>query len=218
VHFVATAHFRVQAYWGMNPPTPPPAPPWLQDLDHIVVSVPFALTPVRSGGYTYHLAPVVSQGIAVQVQSLAFASGDTAFYGSAGGASIELHFSGLPANMELLSFLRLESQESITGATEGDSGPERVELQIPGMTVRTPAFTLLQSPAWPPDDGVPPSDPTVGPAGIVQLEVSYQGSGAPTGQPATLSISQIQLLTGGIDGNSGTPPVLPAFQITLPLS
>ncbi|HEV2456858.1 MAG TPA: hypothetical protein VGS80_00715, partial [Ktedonobacterales bacterium] len=77
------------------------------------------------------------------------------------------------------------------------------------------SVNVLQNPQWPQDSQVRSVDPTVGAAGTVQLEVSYQGSGTPTGQPATLSISEIQLLTGGIDGNSGSPPTLPTFQITL---
>jgi hypothetical protein len=215
VHLVATAHFRVRASWGLTRPPLPPAPSWLSALPQLALSLPFALTPVRSGGYLYHQAPIVEHGIAVQVQSLAFASGDTAFYGSAGGASIELLVSGLPADIELLSFIRLESRESITGATEGDLGPGLLDLLIPGMTVSTPMITILQSPAWPNDSGVPSVDPTVGAAGTVHLEVSYQGGGVPSGQPAVLTISQIQLLTGGIDGNTGTPPTLPMYQITL---
>ncbi len=218
VHFVTTAHFMVPRSLGMNPPTAPPAPPWLKDLDRIAVSVPFALAPARSGGYTYQQAPIVKQGIGVQVQWLQISPAHTAFYGPAGGASIELLFSGLPADMELLSFIRLESQNSIGGGTQGDYGPGRVELQIPGMSVSTPAFTVLQNPPWPHDSQMRSVDPTVGAAGTVQLEVSYQGSGVPTGQPATVSISQIQLLTGGIDGNTGTPPTLPTYQITLPLT
>ena len=175
------------------------------------MSVPFALTALRSGSYTYHQASVVHQGVEVQVQSLVVSSGSSAFYGSAGGASMEILFSGLPADMELLSFLRLEASESFTGATQGDTGPGRIDLEIPGMTVDTPAFTLLQGPAWPSDPSVRSVAPTVGPSGTVRLVVSYLGSGTPTGQPATLSISQIQLLSGGIDGNTGSPPVLPAF-------
>lgn len=218
VPFVATAHFMVPQYFGMYPPTLPPAPPWVNNLDQLSVSVPFAITTVRSGGYTYHEAPTVKQGIGVQVQSLAYSPSGTAFYGPAGGASIELLFSGLPADMELLSFIRLQSHQSFGAGSEGDSGPGLLELQIPGMTVSTPAFTILQNPAWPDNPQLRSVDPTVGSAGTVQLEVSYQGSGAPTGQPATLSISQVQLLTGGIDGNSGNVPVLPSFQITLAVS
>jgi len=214
VHFVTTAHFMLPVYNGMNPPTAPPAPPWLiNDLDRITVSVPFALAPARSGGSTYQQAPIVKQGIGVQVLWLQISPARTAFYGPAGGASIELVFSGLPADMELLSFIRLQSQISMGGLTQGDNGPGLVRLQIPGMSVSTPAFTVLQNP---PSHGS--VDATVGAAGTVQLEVSYQGSGVPTGQPATVSISQIQLLSGGIDGNSGITPTLPAYQITLPLT
>jgi hypothetical protein len=218
VHFVATAHFMPPQDFGLNPPTPPPAPPWLNDLESIAVSVPFAIPAVRLGGYTYHQAPVVKQGIGVQVQSLEYSPSHTSFYGTAGGACIELLFSGLPADLELLSFIRLQSHESFGAGEEGDNGPGLLELQIPGMSVSTPAFTLLQNPAWPNNPQTGSVDPTVGSAGTVRLEVSYQGSGTPTGQPATLAISQIQLLTGGIDGNSGTVPVLPTYQITLPLS
>lgn len=217
VHVVTTAHFTLPVSHGMNPPTAPPAPPWLKALDRIAVSVPFALAPVRSGGYTYHQAPIVKRGIGVQVQWLQVSPAGTAFYGPAGGASVELLFSGLPADMELLSFIRLKSQNSIEGGAEGDYGPGLVELHIPGMTVSTPAFTVLQNPPWPHGSQLRSVDPTVGAAGTVQLEMSYQGSGVPTGQPATVSISQIQLLTGGIDGNTGIPPTLPLYQITLPL-
>ncbi len=112
--------------------------------------------------------------------------------------------------MELLSFIRLQSQNSIAGGTGGNFGPGRIQLQIPGMSVSNPVFTILQHPLMPHD--APSVDPTVGTAGTVQLEVSYQGSGVPTGQPATVSISQIQLLTGGIDGNTGAP-TLPTYQI-----
>lgn len=45
VHFVATAHFMLPEYNGFTPPTLPPAPPWLNELDHIAMSVPFALAP-----------------------------------------------------------------------------------------------------------------------------------------------------------------------------
>jgi hypothetical protein len=218
VHFVTTAHFRVPMYAGMNPPTAPPAPPWLKDLDHIAVSVPFALTPPRSGGYTFQQAPTVKQGIGVQVQWLQISPAATAFYGPAGGASIELLFSGLPADIELLSFIRLQARNSIGGGTQGNLGPGLVQLQIPGMSVSSPAFTVLQNPPWPRDSQVRSVDTTVGPAGTVRVEVSYQGSGVPTGQPATLSISQIQLLSGGSDGNSGGTPTLQTYQITLPLS
>jgi hypothetical protein len=86
------------------------------------------------------------------------------------------------------------------------------------MTMSTPEFTLLQNPQWPQNSQETSEEPIIGSAGTVQLEVSYQGSGVPTGQPATLSISQIQLLTGGIDGKSGNVPILPTYQISLPLS
>jgi hypothetical protein len=219
-HFVTTAHFTEPVSFGRNPlPSPPvPPPPWLNHLDRIALSVPFALALPRLGGYTFQQPPIVEQKIGVQVQWLQVSPAGTAFYGPAGGASIELLFSGLPADMELLSFIRLVARNSIAGGTQGDYGPGRVELHIPGMSVSTPAFTVLQHPQWPHDSQGRSSDPTVGAGGTVRLEVSYQGSGVPTGQPATVSISQIQLLTGGIDGNSGNPSTLPAYQITLPLS
>jgi hypothetical protein len=217
VRFIASTHLMPPVYHGLYPPTLPPAPPWLDELDRITLRVPFALAPVRSGGYTYQQAPVIKQGIGVQVQALDLSPSRTAFYGPAGGARIELLFSGLPADLELLSFVRLQSRLSIAGGTSGDVGPGRVELQIPGMTVSTPAMTFLQHPAWPDTAQGPSVDPTVGAAGTIQLEVSYQGSGVPTGQPATLSISNILLLTGGTDGNMGTSPRLPTYQITLPL-
>ncbi len=219
MHFVATAHFMALVYSGMSPPPPtaPPAPPWLNDLDRIALSVPFALAPARSGGYTYQQSPIVKQGIGVQVQSLQLSPARTAFYGAAGGASIELLFSGLPADMELVSFMRVLAQNTIAGVTQGNGGPGLVLLHIPGMTVRLPAFTALQSPPYPHDAQVQSGEPTVGGAGTVQVEVSYQGSGVPTGQPATVSISQIQRLTGGIDGNTGDWPTLPTYEITLPL-
>jgi hypothetical protein len=160
----------------------------------------------------------VKHGIGVQVQFLQYAPSRTVSYGTAGGASIELRFTGLPADMELLSFIRLQAHEYFgSSGSEGDDGPGLLELHIPGMTVSTPAFTILQSPAWPNNPAIPSVDPTVGSTGTVQLEVSYQGSGTPTGQDATLSISQIQLLSGGIDGNSSNVPTLPTYQITLPL-
>jgi hypothetical protein len=215
--FVASTHLMPPVYHGLYNPTLPPAPPWINDLDRITLRVPFALAPVRSGGYTYQQAPIVKQGIGVQVQALDLSPSRTAFYGAAGGARIELLFSGLPADMELLSFVRLQSRLSIDGGTSGDLGPGLLELQIPGMTVSTPAMTFLQNPAWPDNSQVRSVDPTVGPGRTVQIEASYQGSGVPTGQPATLSISNIQLLTGGIGGYTGTPPLLPTYQITLPL-
>jgi hypothetical protein len=78
-------------------------------------------------------------------------------------------------------------------------------------------MTLLQSPIWNPTGNETSEQPLVGPAGTVQFEVAFQGSGVPTGDPATLTISHIQLLTGGIDGTTGNPPTLPTYQITLPL-
>jgi hypothetical protein len=218
VHLVASTHFMVAESFGMNPPTLPPSPPWINHVYGITVSVPFAIPAVRSGGSIYHKAPVVEQGIGVQVQWLEYAPSRTAFYGHAGGASIDLLFSGLPEDLELLSFIRLQSQQSFGAGTEGDNGPGQVDLNIPGMTVSTPAFTVLQNPPFPTGGNTRSVDPTVGSARTVQLEVSYQGSGVPTGKPATLSISEIQRLTGGIDGNSGSVPVLPTYQITLPLA
>ncbi|MFI5274999.1 MAG: hypothetical protein ACHQ4H_18365, partial [Ktedonobacterales bacterium] len=218
VRLVVSAHFRQSITWGWNPPTPPPAPAWLSNLSQITVSVPFALPLIRSGGFLYHDPPVVRQGIGVQVQSLAYSSSTTAFYGPSGGASVELLFSGLPANMELLSFIRLTARTTILGGTLGDSGPGRIDLQIPGMTLGAPEFTLMQDPTWPSNSGGTSVEPTVGPTGTVRLLVSFQGNGTPNGQPATLTISQIQLLSGGIDGNTGSPPMLPDFQLTLPMS
>ena len=202
----------------------PPAPPWLNHLDRISVRVPFTISPPRLGGYTYHLAPTVKQGIGVQVQSLDYSPAHSAFYGMAGGARIELVFTGLPADLELLSFIRVESQRTLNGGgmsgdgggTSGDHGPGLFELRIPGMTLNTPVMTLLQSPAWPENGQQTSEQPLVGSAGTVQFEVAFQGSGVPTGQPATLTISGIQRLTGGIDGNSGNVPTLPTYQITLP--
>ncbi len=216
VQLTATANFMVPITNGLYPPTLPPSPPWLKNLDTISISVPFMISPVRSGGYSYHQLSATKQGIKVQVQSLDFSPSRKTFYGMAGGARIELLFSGLPADMELLSFVRLQSRQTFGGATEGDNGPGLIELDIPGMTVSTPALTFMQNPVWPQNTNEPSVDPTIGSAGTEQMEVTYQGSGAPTGQPATLSISGIQLLTGGIDGNSGAP-VLPTFQFTLPM-
>ena len=222
VQYVATAHFMYTLLPVLNPPTPPPAPPWLGNLNKITVNVPFEIPAVRSGGYSYHQAPIVKQGIGVRVQSLDYSSSHTAFYGAAGGARLELLFSGLPADMELLSFIDLQASDSINigGATStvAYSGPGLLQLHIPGMTVSTPEFTLLQNPQSPPNSQETSEELTIGSAGTVQLEVGYQGSGVPSGQPATLSISRIQLLTGGTDGSSGNVPVLPTYQITLPLS
>jgi hypothetical protein len=86
------------------------------------------------------------------------------------------------------------------------------------MSVSTPAFTILQDPTWPQNSNETSKDPIVGAAGTVHLEVSFQGSGKPNGNPATLSISQIKFLTGGSNGTSGTTPVLPFYEITLPMS
>jgi hypothetical protein len=217
VRLVATSHFMGSVLNGPPPPSPPPAPPWLKNIRAITVSVPFAITPVRSGGYLYHQAPTVKQGIGVQVLSLQYAPSRTVFYGTAGGASIELRFTGLPADMELLSFLRFQSHVFFESGSESDGSPGLLDLNIPGMGLLTPAFTILQSPAWP--NNLPTNSvvPTVGSTGTVEIEVSYQGAGEPTGHNATLSISQIQLLTGGTDAYSGVP-TLPAYQIMLPLN
>ena len=118
----------------------------------------------------------------------------------------------------MLSFIRLESQEHFGASQGGDYGPGLIDLQIPGMSVSTPAFTILQDPMWPQNGNETSEEPLVGTAATVQLEVSFQGSGKPSGKPATLSISGIQFLTGGSDGTSGNTPVLPFYQITLPMS
>ncbi|MGO8947311.1 MAG: hypothetical protein ACLQUY_06545 [Ktedonobacterales bacterium] len=216
VQFVASCGFSGVLSSGRLPPTSPPAPPWLGQIGHLILSVPFELSPVRSGDYSYHQAPVIKQGIGVRVLSLQYSSTHTVFYGTAGGASIELIFSGLPADLDLLSFVRLESNEGFGLGEEGDYGPGLLVLHIPGMTISTPAFTVLQPPQW--QRYLQLINPTVGSSGTVELEVSYQGTGKPTGEPATLSISKIQFLTGGIDGNSGNVPVLPSYQITLPMT
>jgi hypothetical protein len=78
-------------------------------------------------------------------------------------------------------------------------------------------MALLQDPPWPDHSSEPSVDPVVGSSGAVQFEATFLGSGAPTGQPVTLSISNIQLLTGGIDGNGPGVPALPTYSITLPL-
>lgn len=218
VEIIATTSYSLPVYNGMYPPTMPPAPPWLNHLDRISVRVPFTISPPRLGGYTYHQPPVVKQGIGVQVQMLDYSPAHSAFYGMAGGARIEVRFTGLPADLELLSFIRVESQRTLEGGgTSGDHGPGLFELSIPGMTLNTPVMILLQNPAWPENGQQTSEEPLVGPAGTVQFEVAFQGSGVPTGQPATLTISNIQRLTGGIDGNSGNVPTLPTYQITLPL-
>ena len=217
VDFVATTGVTVAQSYALYPPTLPPAPPWLGKIGTLTLSVPFAITPVRAGGYSYHQAPSVQHGIGVQVQSLEYSYARSVFYGTAGGASVELRFSGLPADLEMLSFIRLESHQNFGASQGGDNGPGQIDLQIPGMSVSTPAFTILQNPTWPQNPNETSEEPVVGAAGTVQLEVSFQGSGKPNGKPATLSISGIQFLTGGIDGTSGTTPVLPFYQITLPI-
>lgn len=216
VELVASDGFLMPMYSGMFPPTLPPTPTWLNNLSNITVRVPFTLSPLPIKSYAVPQAPTVKQGIGVQVQSFDISPAHDAFYGSAGGARVELRFTGLPSDLELLSFIRIESARTLKdGGTTGDHGPGQIDLQIPGMTVGTPVLTLLQSPVWPYNQ--PSGAPTVGAAGTVQYEVSYQGSGVPNGQPATLTISGIQWLTGGIDGNSGNVPTLPSYQITLPL-
>jgi hypothetical protein len=218
VEMVVTGHFIVPMYDGLHPPTMPPAPPWLNHLDKISLRVPFTLSPPQSSFHAYQQPPTVKQGIGVQAQSLDISPAHAAFYGAAGGARIELRFSGLPSDLELLSFIRVESERTVDGGTIGVHGPGLIELHIPGMTVDTPMMALLQSPVWPTGGNQPSSYPTVGSAGVVQFEVCFLGSGVPNGQPATLSISGIQRLTGGIDGNSGVVPTLPSYQLTLPLS
>lgn len=217
VELVASSHVTPPMFNGLYPPTLPPSPPWLNQLDRLSLSVPFLITPAGSGGFTYHQAPVVEQGIGVQIESLDLSPFHPAFYGTAGGARLVLRFTGLPADMELLSFVLIQSQSSIGGGTFGDSGPGQVQLTIPGMTVSTPAMTLPQQPTTPADPGNM-LYPTVGSAGTVVLEVSYQGSGVPTGQPAAVTISDIALLTGGEDATTAlSAPSLPTYQITLPL-
>jgi hypothetical protein len=224
VELIVTTGYSPAEYNGMYPPTMPPAPPWLNHLDRISVNVPFMLSPPRSGSYTYHVAPIVKQGIGVQVQMLDVSPADSTAFGEAGGARIELRFTGLPADLELLSFIRVKAARPITdpgpnggSGTSGNRGPGLFQLRIPGMTVDTPVMTLLQSPIWNPTGNETSEQPLVGPAGTVQFEVAFAGKGTPTGQPATLSISGIQRLTGGIDGVSGNVPTLPTYQITLPL-
>lgn len=216
VELTATGHFMVPMYNGMFPPTLPPTPTWLNNLSNITVRVPFMLSPQPIKSYAVPQAPTVKQGIGVQVQSFDMSPAHDAFFGAAGGARVELRFTGLPSDLELLSFIRIESARTLKdGGTTGDHGPGQIDLQIPGMTVGTPVMTLLQSPLWPYNQ--PSGAPTVGAAGTVQFEASFLGSGVPNGQPATLTISGIQRLTGGIDGNSGNVPTLPSYQITLPL-
>lgn len=218
VELVASDRFLMPMYNGLYQPTLPPTPTWLNDLSKITVRVPFMLSPLPIKSYSVPQAPMVKQGIGVQVQSFDISPAHDAFFGAAGGARIELRFTGLPSDLELLSFIRIESARTLKdGGTAGDHGPGQIDLQIPGMTVDTPVMTLLQSSRWPPTGNQPSGEPTVGASGTVQYEVCYQGSGAPNGQPATLTISGIQWLTGGIDGNSGNVPTLPRYQITLPL-
>jgi hypothetical protein len=216
VQLVASADITEPMY-SMPPPSPSPTPPWLNKLGDLTLRVPFTLGPARSTAYTYSQPPVVEQGVGVQVQLLDISPARTAFYGAAGGARVELRFSGLPRNMELLSFIRMEWQRATSDGTSGDHGPGQLELHIPGMTVSTLVMVLLQDPAWPTNSSVPSVEPVVGAAGTVQFEASFLGSGAPTGQPATLSISNIQRLTSGSDGNGPGVPSLPTYSIMLPL-
>ncbi len=217
VQLVASAQITEPNY-SMPPPSPSPTPPWLNTLDGLTLRVPFTLVPARSAAYTYSQPPTVEQGIGVQVQSLDVSPGRSAFFGQTGGARVEVRFSGLPADMELLSFLRVEWQRATTSSgTSGDHGPGLLELHIPGMTVGTPVMALLQDPPWPQHSSGPSVDPVVGPAGTVQFEAAFLGSGTPTGQPATLTISGIQLLTGGIDANDAGALTLPTYSFTLPL-
>lgn len=218
VELVASDGFMEPITHGLYPPTLPPAPPWAAHLDQITLRVPFVISPEQSSFHAYQQAPTVKQGIGVQAQSLDISPSHAAFYGAAGGARVELRFSGLPSDLELLSFIRVVSERTVDGGTMGDYGPGLIALDIPGMTVDTPVMTLLQSPMWPSGGSAPSTEPTVGSAGVVQFEVCFLGSGVPSGQPATLTISGIQRLTGGIDGNSGVVPTLPSYQFTLPLS
>ncbi|HEX9038589.1 MAG TPA: hypothetical protein VF808_16525 [Ktedonobacterales bacterium] len=225
VEIIATATLSPPVSFGLAPPTYPPAPPWLNRLDRIAIRVPFTLSPPRWGGFTYHQPPVVEQGIGVQVQILDVSPTHESCVGEAGGARVELRFTGLPADLELLSFIRVQSQRASNGSacygggtgSSGDNGPGLFELHIPGMTLASPVMTLLQSPQWPTGGNQTSEQPVVGPAGTVQFEVAFLGSGAPNGQPATLTISSIQRLTGGADPLKGTYPSLPTYQITLPM-
>lgn len=217
VHLIATARFAPPTYNGMFPPTLPPAPPWLNTIYNIPLSLTFTINPARSGSYTFHQAPTVAQGIGVQVESLDTSPAHTAFFGQAGGARIRLRFTGLPKDMELLSFILVASQRTINGGTGGDNGPGLVQLHIPGMSVGAPAGTFLLSPEWPATSQGPSTAPTVGAAGTVEFEAVYLGSGTPTGEPATLAISDIRLLTGGEDATSTSTAQLPSYQFTLPL-
>jgi hypothetical protein len=229
VEIIASVGFSPPVYMGFYPPTMPPAPPWLNDLDHVTIRVPFTINPPRLGGFIYHQTPTVKQGIGVQVQSLDYSPAHSSCLGEAGGARIEVRFTGLPADLELLSFIRVESRRysiasSCDGGGTGSSGnlgSGRFALTIPGMSLGIPVMTLLQSPAWPTDSNEPSSEPTVGSAGTVELEVAFPGSGTPTGQPATLTISDIQALINNpaASQNINTPnvPTLPTYQITLPL-
>lgn len=218
VELVAIGSFQPPMYNSLYPPTLPPTPTWLNNLSNITVRVPFTLSPLPIKAYTYQQAPIIKHGIGVQVQSLDLSPAHNAFFGAAGGACVELRFTGLPSDLELLSFIRVEWARTFKdGGTIGDHGPGQIDLQIPGMTVDSPEMALLQSPQWPTSGNQPSGEPTVGASGTVQYRTCYQGSGVPNGQPATLTISGIQWLTGGIDGNSGNVPTLPSYQITLPL-
>jgi hypothetical protein len=223
VEIIATATFGVPVYHGMYPPTLPPAPPWLNHLDHITIRVPFTLNPARAGRLLYHQPPTIEQGIGVQIQSLDYSPSHSAFFGQAGGARIEVRFTGLPADLELLSFIRIQSSRTIPNSdggsgSSGDYGPGLFTLYIPGMTLGGAVMTLLQSPQWPTGGNQTSEEPHVGSAGTVQFEVAFLGGGTPTGAPATLTISGIQRLTGSMDPvTTANPPTLPTYQISLPM-
>jgi hypothetical protein len=230
VEIVATATFGPPISSGWSQPTYSLIPPWVNRVNDITIRVPFAISPLRAGGFNYHLAPTVEQGIGVQVQSLDYSPAQTSCFGQMGGARVEVRFTGLPADLELLSFILVESRSPVydskscgTGnGSAGDNGPGTFTLTIPGMSLGIPNMTLLQSPKFVTTGNEPSSGPTVGAAGIVEYEVAFPGTGAPTGQPAMLAISDIQALTGGLDGASpsvreGNAPTLPTYHITLPM-
>jgi hypothetical protein len=131
VQLVASADIAEPMY-SMPPPSPSPTPSWLDKLNGLTLRVPFTLGPARSAAYTYSQPPVVEQGIGVQVQLLDISPGRTAFFGPAGGARVELRFSGLPTNMELLSFIRMEWQRATSDGTSGDHGPGQLGAAYPG--------------------------------------------------------------------------------------
>lgn len=230
VEIIATATFGPPMYNGLYPPSLPPAPPWLNQVSQITIRVPFTISPARAGGFTYHLAPTIEQGIGVQVQSLDYSPAQTSCFGQMGGARVVVRFTGLPADLELLSFILVESRrptyDSVSCGSgdghSGDNGPGAFTLTIPGMNLGSPVMTLLQSPKFATTGDEPSSGPTVGSAGTVEFEAAFPGGGIPTGQPATLTISGIQRLTNGMSGDTpsvrnGTAPTLPTYHITLPM-